>query len=152
MAQISYEPWTLLNQLTKELNRAFEGRSLVGPNGERESVTAADWVPAVDIREEDDRFVIRADIPGVDPKEIQVNMENGILTISGSREEVSEEERKHYKRIECARGSFLRRFTLPDTADPDKITAKAVNGVLEVVIPKQAHVQPRKITVEAPEA
>ena len=102
----------------------------------------------MDIKEETERFLIHADIPGVDPKDIEVHMENGVLTIQGRREKETREEREGFKRIERARGSFLRRFTLPDTADSEKITAKCNNGVLEVSIPKHNKVQPRKITVE----
>jgi len=113
------------------------------------SVVAADWLPAVDVREDPERFVIIADVPGVDPKDIDINMENGVLTISGEKQVESEEELKNYKRVERARGSFFRRFTLPETADAEKISAKFTNGVLEVAIPKQERVQPRKIAIES---
>ncbi|MFP4244636.1 MAG: Hsp20/alpha crystallin family protein, partial [Ectothiorhodospira sp.] len=108
----------------------------------------SDWVPAVDIREEKDAYVLHADVPGVDPKAIEVHMENGVLTIRGDRKEESTEERENYKRVERVRGSFYRRFSLPDTADAERISARSVNGVLEVRIPKQEKVQPRRITVE----
>ncbi len=146
MAITRYEPWSLINQLQDEINRLFESRGLA-PGREQEG-TVADWVPAVDIREEPDRFVILADVPGVDPKDIEITMDNGVLTIKGRRETVSEEEREGYRRIERARGTFMRRFTLPDTADAEHISARSRNGVLEIVIPKHERVQPRKITVE----
>ncbi len=146
MAITRYEPWSLINQLQEEINRLFESRGLA-PGREQEG-TVADWVPAVDIREEADRFVILADVPGVDPKDIEITMDNGVLTIKGERETASEEEREGYRRIERARGTFMRRFTLPDTADAEHISARSRNGVLEIVIPKHERVQPRKITVE----
>jgi HSP20 family protein len=102
----------------------------------------------VDIREDKDAYVLHADVPGVDPKDIEVHMENGVLTIRGERKSETKEERENYKRVERVRGTFYRRFTLPDTADADKISAKSVNGVLEVRIPKQETVQPRRISVE----
>ena len=116
---------------------------------EGSSVATSDWVPAVDIKEENDSFVIVADIPGVDPKDIEVNMENGMLTIKGEKESEKKEEREGYKRVERSFGSFYRRFSLPDTADAEKITAKSTNGVLEVRIGKQEQVQPRKISVNS---
>ena len=147
MALVRYEPWGMLNQLHKEIDRLFD--SNVRPYAEEgQGVAATDWVPAVDVKEEQDRFVIHADLPGVDPQDIDVNMENGVLTIKGQRESEKKEEREGYKRVERVRGSFFRRFNLPDTADAEKISAKCRNGVLELVIPKQEKVQPRRITVE----
>ena len=147
MAVTRYEPWSVFNQLSNELNRMFEQRPQRSTD-EHGNVVASDWVPAVDIKEENQQFVIRADIPGVDPKDIDVHMEQGILSISGQRESETQEEREGYKRVERVRGSFLRRFSLPDTADAEKISAKCKNGVLEVVIPKHEKLQPRKISVE----
>lgn len=146
MALIRYEPWSLVNQLQNEINRLFDPRVL-GERGE-DSAATSDWIPAVDIREEPDRYVLHADVPGVDPKDIEITMENGVLTMQGSRVTESEEERKNYKRVERVRGAFYRRFTLPDTADAEKISARVVNGVLEVSIPKQEPARPRKIAVQ----
>jgi HSP20 family protein len=142
MTLMRYEPWSLLNQLSREIERLHE-------SGDREEpAITADWSPAVDIREESDGYVLHADLPGVEPKDIEVHMENGVLTIRGERRHESTEERENYKRVERVRGSFFRRFALPDTADSDNISARCQNGVLEVRIPKQAQVQPRRITVE----
>jgi len=143
MSLMRYEPWGMLEQMRKEMDRVFEHRS-----GENGNVVTSDWVPAVDVKEEQDAFVIKADVPGVDPKDIEVHMENGMLTIRGKREEESQEEREGYKRVERVRGSFYRRFGLPDTADAEKISARSNHGVLEIRIPKQEKVQPRKIAVE----
>jgi len=142
MTLMRYEPWNLLDQMRREMDRAVDTRT-----DEGSSVATSDWVPAVDIREENDSFVIVADIPGVDPKDIEVHMENGMLTIKGEKESEKKEEREGYKRVERSFGSFYRRFSLPDTADAEKITAKSDNGVLEVRIAKQEQVQPRKIAV-----
>lgn len=144
MALTRYEPWSLLDDLHKELNRLFEARVGAG-----EPEATSDWIPAVDIKDEQDKFVIHADVPGVDPKDIEITMENGVLAIKGQRETETKEEREGYRRVERARGTFYRRFSLPDTADADKITAKSRNGVLEIVIPKHERVQPRKIAVES---
>ncbi|HEB99242.1 MAG TPA: Hsp20/alpha crystallin family protein [Thiotrichales bacterium] len=144
---VRYEPWSLLNQLYNEIDQIFDPRLRRG-GSEDSPVSAADWVPAVDIKEEDTRFVIHADVPGVDPDDIEVRMEDGVLTIKGERQSEDKEEREGYKRIERVRGSFFRRFSLPDTADAEGITAKAKNGVLEIVIPKHEKVQPRRIEVQ----
>lgn len=115
----------------------------------REPDSVSDWLPAVDIREESDRYLLRADLPGVDPKDIDVTMEDGVLTIQGRREQETDENKEGFRRYERVTGSFLRRFTLPDTADGEEIKAKTVNGVLEVCIAKQAKLQPRKIEVQS---
>jgi len=144
MTLMKYEPWNLLDQMRREMDRALDTRTAEGS-----SVATSDWVPAVDIKEEKDSFVIVADIPGVDPKDIEVHMENGMLTIKGEKESEKKDEREGYKRVERSFGSFYRRFSLPDTADAEKIAAKSNNGVLEVRIAKQDQVQPRKISVNS---
>lgn len=146
MNMVRYEPWSLLNQLHGEIDQLFTPqRRRLGEDSA--NVATSDWTPAVDIKEEPEQFVIRADIPGVDPKDIDVHMENGILTIKGERQSETKEEREGYKRIERVRGNFYRRFSLPDTANAEAISAKSQHGVLEVVIPKQQKVQPRRIEV-----
>lgn len=144
MNMMRYEPWSLLEQMRREMDRAMDTRAAEGS-----SVATSDWVPAVDIKEEDDSFLIVADIPGVDPKDIEVHMEDGMLTIKGEKETEKKEEREGYKRVERTSGSFYRRFSLPDTADPEKIVANSNHGVLEVRIGKQEKVQPRKIAVNS---
>ena len=148
MTVVRYEPWNLYNQLQGEINKLFESR--LGPSSDEDnsSVVTSHWSPAVDIKEEGDRFLLLADIPGVEPKDIEITMEHGVLTIRGERAAESEEERESYKRLERARGTFYRRFSLPDTADAERISAKGRNGVLEITIPKQEKLQPRKISVE----
>jgi HSP20 family protein len=145
MAVIRYEPLNLLNQLQREVNRLFDTSRL----GDEGGVLTSDWVPAVDIKEEDDRFVIHADVPGVDAKDIEITMEKGVLTLKGQRVAESKEETDKYKRVERVRGTFLRRFSLPDTVDADKITAKSKDGVLEVIVPKGKAAQPHRIQVES---
>ncbi len=139
MSLVRYEPWSMLAQLRREMDRAM---------GEDNFAAASDWMPAVDIKEDEKNFTITADIPGVDAKDIEVHAENGLLTIRGERENEKKEEREGYKRIERSYGSFFRRFTLPDSADTDKIAAKTEKGVLTVTIPKHAKVLPKKIEVK----
>ena len=142
MTLVRYDPWNMFDQIRKEMDRA-----LTREGDESGSVVTSDWTPAVDIREDDNGFTIVADIPGVDPKDIDVHMENGMLTIRGERESEKKEEKEGYKRIERSYGSFYRRFSMPDSADADKIKAESKNGVLQITIPKQEKVQPRKISV-----
>ncbi|QKT03142.1 Hsp20/alpha crystallin family protein [Ectothiorhodospiraceae bacterium 2226] len=146
MDMVRYEPWTLLNRLHREIDSLFDQRV---SNGESTHLSTADWTPAVDIRDTGDAFVLHADVPGVDPKDIDISMENGVLTLRGERRHETEEERAGYKRVERVRGNFYRRFSLPDSADAEKITAKCDQGVLEITIPKQEKVQPRKIQVQS---
>jgi len=148
MSLMRYEPWSLLSQLQNEMNRALDPRLSKYTTEDNGNVVTSDWAPAVDIKEEEKRFVIHADIPGVEPQDIEVHMENGMLTIKGERNTQTEQDREGYKRVERVHGSFYRRFSLPDTADAEKISAKSNNGVLEVVIPKQEKVQPRRISVQ----
>ncbi|HEX6550558.1 MAG TPA: Hsp20/alpha crystallin family protein [Gammaproteobacteria bacterium] len=143
MNMIRYEPWSLMTQLHNEMNRLFERGDNNG------AVAATDWTPAVDIKEEAQRFVIHADVPGVDPKDIEVTMEDGILTLRGERKSESRDEQNGWRRVERVSGTFFRRFSLPDTADAEGVSARGSNGVLEIVIPKQAKVQPRRISVKA---
>ena len=105
------------------------------------------WRPAVDIKEEADRFVIMADLPGVDPGDIEITMENGVLSIKGERKSEIRDEKEGYKRVERVSGTFYRRFSLPDSADAERIAAKGKDGVLEVSLPKHEKVQPRRIAV-----
>ena len=151
MALVRYEPWNLLDRLQKEFSR----QDLIDPYAGRDvgddssDVVTSHWRPAVDIKEEEDRFVIYADLPGVDPKDIEITMEQGVLTLKGERSEETKEEHEGYKRVERVSGSFYRRFSLPDTADAERIEAKGKNGVLEITLPKLEKVQPRKITVRS---
>lgn len=145
MAITRYEPWSLLNQLQKELERSPEDKA-----GES-SVATAEWAPAVDIKEEVDKFVIHADIPGVKPEDIEVSMEAGVLTVKGQKESEAKTEKEGYKRVERSYGSFYRRFSLPDSADGDAINAKSKYGVLEIIIPKREAVKPKRIDVRSEE-
>lgn len=147
MTIVRYEPWSLLNQLQGSMGRMLDPNTRYADD--ESPLTTSDWVPAVDIKEEDERYVIHADIPGVEAKDIDVNMEDGILSIRGQRESRSEEEREGYKRVERVRGSFYRRFSLPDGADSESISAKYKDGVLEILIPKQVKVLPKRIEVQS---
>jgi HSP20 family protein len=138
MSLIRYENRPL-SQFQRELSRFFD---------ERSDVVTSDWAPRVDIKEYDDKFVLDADVPGVDPKDIDITMEDGVLSVRGKRELENVEERKNFRRVERSYGSFYRRFSLPETVDGNNIKAKAKDGVLTVEIPKLEKVQPRRIEIK----
>lgn len=142
MTLTRYEPWSLHRALLNEITRN------AGADAEDASIGAtAEWAPAVDIAETPDRFLLTADIPGVDPASVELTLENGVLTLSGNREKTLEAEGVEHRRIERSTGRFFRRFALPDTVDGDAVSAKGKHGVLEIVIPKRAAAQPRRIVV-----
>lgn len=143
-----FEPWSLFDAMQRDFDR-MAGRRVGYSSADDNGHSVADWVPAVDIVEEKDRFILRADVPGVNPEDIDVSMENGILSVSGRRHEESSEETEGVRRLERISGRFYRRFSLPDTANADEIAATSANGILEVVIPKQPEVKARRIAVKS---
>ncbi|RDH90975.1 MAG: heat-shock protein Hsp20 [endosymbiont of Seepiophila jonesi] len=138
-----YDPWQMMDEWRRDMDRPLTPHE----RDDISHVVGGDWVPAVDIKEEDDRYVLHADIPGVAPEDIEVTMENGVLSIRGERKFEKTEEKENYKRVERARGVFYRRFTLPDHTDPKGIKATGDNGVLEVIIPKMPVTSPKRIEV-----
>ena len=115
MSLVRYQPSNLLAQFNDEINRLFDARN--NP--------VSEWSPAVDVKETNKEYVIHADVPGVEAKDIDVTLEDGILTIRGERNWSNEQENESYKRVERAYGSFFRRFSLPDTADAESVKAKS---------------------------
>src|ERR1700692_3129950 len=138
-----YRPWSLGDRWPRELEQLFAG-SFGGI--EPAATDRAALTPAVDIQEEIDRFVVRADMPGVAAKDIEVSAEDGKLTIRGTR---STQDRVNdgIEHVERVAGTFLRRFTLPESAQAETIKARYADGVLEIAIPKQPRVEPKRITV-----
>ena len=128
-------------------DRLFEGSLFQNESTDDSSVVTSQWAPRVDIKEETDRFVLYADLPGVDPKDIEVQMENGMLTIKGERRLEEKLATESFSRIERYHGSFHRRFALPDSANPDAISASGHNGVLQIILPKRPETTPRRIRV-----
>lgn len=128
-------------------DRLFDGNLFQGGGTDESSVVTSQWVPLVDIKEEADRFVVYADIPGVDPQDIEVQMDKGLLTVKGERRGEATVETERFSRVERVHGSFHRRFALPDSADPEGITASGHNGVLQISIPKRPETTPRRIQV-----
>ena len=138
MSVLRYEPWALLNRLHREFDQSFEA-----------AARDASWTPAVDIHEEAQRFLVRADLPGVKTTDIEVTADKGVLTLRGERQIDKKEVDGHYSRVERVAGKFVRTFTLPDNVQTDAIKAQFKDGVLELTIPKIAKVEPRRIEILA---
>lgn len=145
MALVRYNPWGV-GELQNEINRLFSNWS-----DNESSGATADWVPTVDIQEFDNRFQLYVDVPGVEPDNVEITLDHGVLTISGHRTlpAAPESDQAVNRRSERGQGRFYRRFILPDTVDADNVKATDRFGVLEISIPKQAKAQPRRIKVAA---
>lgn len=148
MSLIRQDPWSVMTRLNEELNRLMPYRTVRGEDGDGSSIATSRWVPAVDIIEEQDRFVLLADVPGVPTSDIEITMDAGVLTLKGERRDDSADYRDRAKRLERVSGTFHRRFALPDGVDPERITAQGRNGVLEVSIPKAEKARPRRIEIQ----
>jgi HSP20 family protein len=136
--------WGSAHAIPSDIRQVFD-RFL--QQNDQSNAAATQWAPRVDIKEEDQRFVIFVDVPGIDPAGIEVSMEKSVLSIKGERPAEKAEQDSRYTRVERAHGSFHRRFTLPESADADNIVANGKHGVLEIVIPKKAQTAPRRITI-----
>jgi len=142
MSLVRYQPINLFDNFNEDINRYFANiRSKPAANQERK------WAPAVDIREEENRYLLSADIPGVNRENIEITLEDGVLTLKGERSGESGTNGKEYRRKERMHGTFMRQFTLPETVDTQNISATVKAGVLDVVIPKQAKPLPTRITI-----
>lgn len=135
MSIVQYEPWSLFNRLTKD-------HFLNAPTA------PAAFIPPVDVHEEADRFVVKADLPGVTLEDIEITADKGVLTLRGERKVEKRENAQGYERIERVAGSFSRRFQLPENVLSDEIKARYTNGVLEVSIPKQPVKQARRVAID----
>jgi HSP20 family protein len=143
MALIRWEPARELHSLQQEMNRlfgsVFDPQSTGGGGGR--------WIPAMDLVEEGDHYVLRADLPGLSEDDVKVELEDNVLTISGERKSEHEERKDGYYRVERAAGKFSRSLTLPEGVDPESVQAHFKNGVLEVRVPKPEERKPRRVAI-----
>ncbi len=146
MNVIRYNPLGLIARFGRETDRFFS--TYPYSTDEQDAHAYNDWVPAIDVQEEEDRYLIRADVPGVDAEDLDITLNKGVLTLQGKRETRTAEDTDGLRRVERVSGRFYRRFNLPDTADSTSISADYRRGVLEVSIPKQAEAQPQRIQVK----
>lgn len=136
-----------LSELHQTLDRLFDPNF---PEWDKDFPTLqmTQWIPKIDIKDKDGQYLIRADVPGVNPKDIEITLENSILSIKGKKESATKEEKTDYVRVERSSGSFYRSFNLPDAGDSSKITAKSKNGVLEIIVPKNNKPSSHKIQIK----
>jgi HSP20 family protein len=115
---------------------------------ETEAAAVQPWAPRVDVEETDKEIVLKADLPGVDPKDVEITVIDGSLLLKGEKKETKEEKKKNFHRLERFVGQFYREIPLPVGTDPDKIVAKSSQGVVTVTIPKKPEAQPKKVTIK----
>ena len=132
--------------LQSQLHRIFEPFARFAPR-EDEDLVSGTWVPAVDVAETQEKIVVRAEVPGMKQEDIQIEFENGLLTIRGERQ-IEKSEGMTWHRVERVYGNFSRTFTLPRTVDPEKISAAYREGVLEIDVPKKEEAKPKNIRIE----
>ncbi len=148
MALIRWEPVAELNTLQNEMNRLFNTFfDQPGATG-RGAGPSRRWIPAIDLVETGDHYVLRADLPGLSEKDVSLEFQDHVLTISGERAAEHETQQEGYYRLERAFGAFSRSLTLPEGVDPDAIEAHFERGVLEVRIPKPAQKKPRQVQIK----
>lgn len=145
-----WNPLKEMEAFQRNLASFFDRPALKGGRNrnEDETMTVADWLPQVDIVEDDQEYLIKADLPEVKKDEVKVVVENGVLTLSGERKFEKEEKTKKYHRVECAYGHFARSFSLPDDADANKIHAEFKDGTLRVHVAKSEKAHPKQIAVK----
>jgi HSP20 family protein len=119
-----------------------------GNGGEKEMLTLAEWSPSVDISEDDKEYVVKAELPDVKKEDVKVNVENGVLTISGERKFEKEEKNRKYHRIERSYGNFTRSFTLPEAVKADKVNAEFKDGMLHVRLPKDESAKSKSVEIK----
>jgi HSP20 family protein len=146
MAIVRWEPFRELATLQNEMNRLFN-TAFDTPAGQGNGGTLRRWLPAMDLVETEDHFVLRADLPGMSEADVNIEVEDRVLTISGERKAEHETSKEGYHRVERAFGSFSRALTLPEGVDPEAVEASFDRGVLEVRIPKPEQRKPRKISI-----
>jgi len=147
MATITrWDPFRDLMTIQSELNRLF-GQTYGGDGGVPSA--AGSWVPALDVSETKEQFVVTMDLPGIDPEAVDVTVEDSTLTVSGSRELSANTEEENYLRVERRYGQFSRSLSLPASADPTRIDAHFDKGVLTITVPKTDEAKPKKITIKA---
>jgi HSP20 family protein len=145
MSIIRWSPFRELSAVQREMNRVFEDNLL---RSEREDWLGGSWAPQVDIFEDENQIKVTAALPGLDQKDVKVNIENNILTISGERKLEHEDQRENYTRVEQYYGGFTRSFTLPHTVDSGKTEAKMEKGVLTIIFPRREDAKPKQIEVK----
>jgi len=148
MAIVRWEPFRDLLSLQERMNRLFTESYRTGAEGQGDEwALGGSWAPAVDIHEQEGNIVLKAELPGIDPKDVDIRIENNTLTLRGERKFDDEVKRENYHRVERTYGAFARSFTLPNVVDTEKIKADYKDGVLRVTLPKREEAKPKQIQV-----
>jgi HSP20 family protein len=136
-----WDPFRELARLQDEMSRTYDERLF-------RAGSSVGWTPSVDVYEDGEEVVVRAELAGVDPKDVDIRFENGVLTLKGERRLEREDKRENYHRVELSYGTFTRSFSLPGTVDLEKIRAESKNGVLAIHLPKKLEAKPKVIQVK----
>jgi HSP20 family protein len=145
MTIVRWEPLRELGALQTEMNRLFN--SVFDSPGPGNGGTMRRWMPAMDLVETDEHFVLKADLPGLTEEDVNLELEGNVLTVSGERKAEHEDRREGYYRVERASGQFARSLTLPEGVNADAVEASFDKGVLEVRIPKPEERKPRRVSI-----
>ena len=143
----SWDPFRELEEMQSRLAWLF-GRRLLTPGGKEEAFGLTEWMPSVDIAEDDKEYTIKAELPGVSKEDVKVTVEGGVLSITGERKTEKEEKEKKYHRIERSYGSFFRSFTLPEGTSTEKIGAEFKDGILKLHLPKDEKAKSKTVDVK----
>ena len=144
---VRWDPFKEMATLQERMNRMFEDVWGRGRRPDEEFISGS-WVPPVDVRETKDSLEIAAELPGIDPKDVEVSVEGGVLTLKGARQFEKATEGETYHRVERAYGAFERSFTLPTNVDAEKIQAAYRHGVLHLSVPKREEAKPKAISIK----
>jgi HSP20 family protein len=147
MAIVRWEPFRDLLSLQERMNRLFEESARGMGRGHDEDWAVGAWAPAVDIYEQGTDVVLKAELPGIDPKDVDIRIENNVLTLKGERKVDHEVKRESYQRLERSYGAFTRSFTLPATVDTANVKAEFKDGLLKIVLPKREEAKPKQIQI-----
>ena len=140
-----WDPFREFSTLQDRMNRLF--RESFGPEGQEESLTTSTFAPPVDVYEDEHNVTLKIEVPGIDEKDVDVRIENNVLTVHGERKLEKEEKEENFRRVERRYGGFTRTFTLPTTVDAEKVTANYDKGVLKIGLPKKAEAKPKQIKI-----
>lgn len=151
MSIVRWEPFrhmlTLQDRMNRMFDESFQGAARGTAAGDEDWALGGSWAPAVDIYEQDGNIVLKAELPGVDSKDVDIRLENNVLTLRGERKLDTEVKRENYHRVERSYGSFTRSFTLPTVVDQEMIKADYKDGVLRVTLPKREEAKPKQISI-----
>jgi len=148
MAITHWNPFREMAEINERLNRAFGNQLLTPEHGNKDALVGFDWVPPVDILETTEEFQVKAQLPDVKREDIKIDVQDGVLSITGERKQEKEEQNKKWHRVEQSYGSFLRTFSLPNNVDQSQIQAEYKDGILTLRLPKAVAAQPRSIDIK----